>query len=275
MHIFNSPIPAALPVLLLVLHGAAPVWADEGSVKGDSSGFERITAEIETARRDFHRKWMGASSGHGRNVVRREARQYLVWAIVEQIVPAWLGMPWTMAVIQDGLKPDAAFPFEAGKGISCSWFLVSVLRNAGLRFQSPRAFAGSIAVQFQYALAPRDADIHRFFNVSPDRLAKKIAALGEGLYVIGLNCHIGFVYVRGDRVEILHSSYITPARVVVEPVAQSPVIAASEKAGYLVSPIFQDTRLIDHWLTGTKVRFQQRPSKRDTAFPRSGNAAAR
>ena len=253
----TTPVLVAIAVQLAGASG----WCGE-HFEPPNTSFEQTVAEIEAARRAFFSKWREASNQQEKNAVRAEARQYVVHAIVERIIPQWLGMPWTMAVIDDGLRPNAAVPFETGKGISCSWFLVSVLRNAGLRFQSPRTFAGSIAVRFQYALSPRDADLHRFFNVTPSRLEKKIAALGDGLYVVGLNCHIGFVHVEGDRVRILHSSYISPTAVVIEPLAESPAVAASREAGYVVSPLFRDIRLIDYWLTGNKVPFQRRPSSK-------------
>ena len=249
---------ALLAAVLMLQTG----WAGRRAAEHDSAAFERTLAEIEMARKNFQRRLNKASCRQEKDAVRAEARQYVVQAIVEKIIPAWLGVPWTMAVIDDGLQPNATVPFEAGKGISCSWFLVSVLRNAGLRFVSPRAFAGSIAVHFQYALSPRDADLHRFFHVTPSRLAEKIASLGDGLYVIGLNCHIGFVHVAGDRVRILHSSYISPATVVIEPLIESPAVSASQEAGYVVSPLFQDIRLIDYWLTGNKVPFKRRPINR-------------
>ena len=78
---------------------------------------------------------------------------------------------------------------------------------------------------------------------------------GDGLYVIGLNCHIGFLHVEGDRVTFIHSSYTSPYEVVMEPVETSDAISMSEEAGYVVSALFKDNRLIHSWLTGTKVYF--------------------
>ena len=250
---------SAFLVVTFLLHVPETGWAGTSATEFDAAVFEQTLMEIEGARKRFHRDLKDASDRRERNAIREAARKYVVQAIVEKIIPQWRGMPWTMAVIDDGLGPDAAVPFEPGKGISCSWFLVSVLRNAGLRFLSARSFAGTIAVHFQYALSPRDRDLHRFFNITPTRLAKKIADLGDGLYVIGLNCHIGFVHVAGDNVRILHSSYISPATVVIERLVESPAVAASQEAGYVVSPLFQDIRLIDHWITGNQVPFKRRP----------------
>jgi hypothetical protein len=42
-----------------------------------------------------------------------------------------------------------------------------------------------------------------------------------------------------------------------EALAESPAIAASRRAGYFVTPLFEDDRLIDLWLTAEPVSFQK------------------
>ncbi len=224
--------------------------------------FQSKLERLDEARRSLFRELRSARGAAAKDAVRAEAKALLIRSIVDEIVPAWLGMPWTMAVIDDGLKPNAAYPFEEGKGVSCSWFVVSVLRNAGVRFVNPRDFAGTISIHFQWAMTPRKRDIHRYHGVTPKKLKQKLKTLGDGLYIVGLNCHIGFLHVAGDRVDFLHSSYIDPQEVVVEPVERSPAIEMSEDAGYVVSPLFQDRRLIDFWLSGTRIPFQKWSAKK-------------
>ena len=242
------PLVLILPVLTISA-------AFEISAGGES--FDEKTARIERVRADFQARWKKADREERRSI-RLEAREFAVDAIANDIVPAWLGTTWTMAVIRDGLKPNARRPGQEGAGISCSWFVVRVLENAGLRFANNNAFAGTIAVHFQRALAPKKKDLHRYWNVTPAQLKERFVTLGDGLYVIGLNCHIGFVHVDGGRVRFLHSSYVDPYEVVIEELETSDAILLSEDAGYVVSPLFQDNRLIDYWITGAKVPFSGR-----------------
>jgi hypothetical protein len=227
-------------------------------VRRDEQQFNQTLTQLANDRKALFKDFKKANR-QGKSRIREQARRRVIRAIVRDIIPTWLGTPWTMAVIRDGLKPNAAHPFEKGKGISCSWFIVSVLRNAGLRFVNPRHFAGTISIHLQYALTPRKRAIHRYANTSPEQLKEKMRKLGDGLYVIGLDCHVGFVYVENETVNFLHSSYTGPTEVVVEPLDRSAAIHNSESTGYVVSPIFQDVRLIDHWLLGAKVPFQKYP----------------
>ena len=230
-----------------------------GAAAGDEGREERYRAsmeQLEARRVELGERYAAASSKSQRTAVREEAREVVIGAIVDEIIPAWKGKPWTMAAIDDGLRPDARDPFE-DKGVSCSWFVVSVLENAGLRLSTARRFAGTIAVHLQHALSPGKGDIHRFWNTTPRELEGKLAALGDGLYVVGLNCHVGFIHVSGGEARFMHSSYVEPYRVVVEDLTTSPAIAYSQDAGYVVSPLFEDVRLIDHWLTGRPVQFEK------------------
>jgi hypothetical protein len=54
----------------------------------------------------------------------------------------------------------------------------------------------------------------------------------------------------------VHASYTGPQVVVDEPLEHAAAIAASQRAGYFVSPVFQDERLVEMWLRGTPVPLQ-------------------
>jgi len=231
------------------LHGDKPPVAFSQTLEG-----------IQKQRESLHARWKRAprNAPDGRDtkaLVIQESQTFLMRTIIDDIVPAWHGMPWTMAVILDGLKPDAAYPFEPGKGISCSWFVVSVLENLGFKFKSKRKFAGSIAIELQRSLAANKKEIHRYFGHSPTKLKKKLIGLGDGIYIIGLNCHIGFVTVDRGKVLFHHSSYVEPYIVVTEELEKSQAISLSEDAGYVVSPL-TTRHLTLKWLAGQPLKFK-------------------
>lgn len=206
--------------------------------------FAATQAAIEAERVRLAGRYAGASTQAARAAVRAEARGYVYAAIVREIFPAWMGMPW-------GLGPNSTAnrPHAPGMTVACGYFVSGVLENAGLRV--PR---------FKYAQAPALAvqrtlseDVHRYFSVPGEVLAAKIAALGEGLYIIGLNNHIGFVVVDAAGVHLVHASYTDGQVVIDEPLATARAIANSREKGYFVSPVLQDERTIDLWLRGAAV----------------------
>lgn len=243
--------------LLLTLAGctvepaAAAVVADAPEVvtpAHDAAAYEAALARVESRRAGLARKLAASDSGAERAELRAEARAAVKAAIRGTIWPAWSGVPW-------GLGPNSTplRPHQPGTEIACGYFVSSVLENAGLRLGTRFTYAQAPALQVQRTLAPNEADLHRFFSIPGDALARRIAGLGEGIYIIGLNNHIGFVDVEGGEVSIVHASYTGEQKVTREPLATAEVIANSRAAGYFVTPLFHDDRLVDHWLRGEPV----------------------
>jgi len=211
--------------------------------------FPTVLSEIRIQQADFRMRWKQAKDGEDRDRIRDQARKFVVKTITRQIFPPWMGTPWHM-----GEDDDAAMPHQKGKRISCSMFVTAVLQNAGLQLDNRKRWADSRALYIQRSLAPDPADLHRFFSVPPDELAKKLRKLEDGLYLIGLNCHVGFIVIQNKKVRFVHSNYVDPEEGVVdEPLEASQAILNSQPTGYWVTPIFKDDRLIEFWLEGKPV----------------------
>jgi hypothetical protein len=240
-------------VLSMILLGCGePAAAREVAVVEtaghDAAAYEATLARIEARRAALAGRFAAAETRAARAAIRTEARDFVVAAIRDEIWPAWLGTPWGLGRDSTPLRPHAP-----GTVIACGYFVSSVLENAGLRLGTRFTYAQAPALQVQRTLAPESRDLHRFFSVPGDELARKIAALGDGLYIVGLNNHIGFVDVRGGAVDIVHASYTGEQVVTREPLATARVIANSRAAGYFVTPVFHDDRLVEAWLRGATV----------------------
>lgn len=218
------------------------------AAEGTADGFEATLAAIEAERQRLAGLYARADAEDRRAALRAEARAYVRAAIVREIFPAWLGMSW-------GLGPNSTAnrPHAPGMTVACGYFVSSVLENAGLRLKTRFSYAQAPALRVQKTLAPRAADLHRYFSVSGEALAGKIAGLGEGLYIIGLANHIGFVVVDAAGVRLVHASYTDDQVVISEPLATARAIADSRPKGYFVTPVMHDDRLADLWLRGVAV----------------------
>ncbi len=229
-----------------------PALRERGQARHDPHAYEAALARVEARREALGRRLRAADSGAERAEVRNEARAYALQAMREVIFPAWMGTPW-------GLGPNSTptRPHQPDTVIACGYFISSALENLGLRLDTRFRFAQAPALHAQRSLAPARADLHRYFSVPGDRLARDIVALGEGLYIIGLNNHIAFVDVRAGEARLVHASYTDEQVVIDEPLATAQVIANSRTAGYFVTPLLQDERLIDRWLRGEPVALQK------------------
>ena len=209
----------------------------------DAAQFRRVLDDVSARRADLGARYASARGSRARAVIRDEARSFIVETLRRQIFPAWMGMP-----SGGGVQATASRPHEPGMYISCSYFLTAALQNAGLVLESRARFAQAPAAWIERALLPPGGQIHRYGNLSPEDLERRLVELGEGLYVVGLNIHVGFIVVRDGHARFVHSSYTPPGTVVDEPVVSSMAIALSQSKGYWVSPLFKDDRIVEMWL---------------------------
>jgi len=215
----------------------------------DPAQFRRVLDDVSARRADLGARYASARGSRARAAIRDEARSFIVETLRRQIFPAWMGMP-----SGGGRTSTASLPHEPGMYISCSYFLTAALQNAGLVLESRTRFAQAPASWIQRALLPAGVPVHRYGNITPAELERRLVDnLGDGLYVVGLDIHVGFIDVRDGRATFVHSSYTPPGTVVDEPVVTSEAIANSQRKGYWVSPLFRDDRLVDLWLRRTPV----------------------
>jgi hypothetical protein len=214
----------------------------------DPDAYEAALRGLESQRLALHERYRQATSPAERTAIREHARRLVLTTITDQVFPAWMGTPW-------GLGPEstAIRPHQSGKVVGCSYFVTGVLLNAGLRLSSRARFAQAPSALMQQALTPARRDLHRIPGMPMAQLARRLLALGDGVYVVGLNIHTGFLVIRNGQVRVVHASYTPPQEVVDEPLDTSLVIVYSARRGYVVTPLFADDRLVDHWLSGRPV----------------------
>ncbi len=206
--------------------------------------FAQRLAALAADRARLAQAYLRASSKRQRSRVLEQARQRVVDALIDDVLPAWLGTPWDF-------NGTAA---EPGRGpVACGYFVSAALANAGLNLSRVR-FGQSAALVIQRALEPRGEQLHRYFSIPPAELERRLGKLSDGLYVIGLDIHVGFVTIRRGSVRLVHASYTDKRRVTNERLATAKAIANSQPKGYFVSPVFQDDRLVIAWLKGSRVR---------------------
>jgi hypothetical protein len=249
-------VTATAASVLAVLSGLAPAPAraqSEGppstSEAAGRAAFADVLSRVAAKREGLAARYASARDRRARAAVLDQARSFIVETLVSEIFPAWMGMP-----SGGGPTATASLPHEPGMCISCSYFLTAALQNAGLKLESRKRFAQAPATWIQQALLPPGARVSRYGNLTPEALERRLVAdLGDGLCVIGLDIHVGFLVIRNGRVSFVHSSYTPPGTVVDEPLASSLAIANSQRKGYWVSPLFRDDRLVDLWLRGRPV----------------------
>lgn len=79
-----------------------------------------------------------------------------------------------------------------------------------------------------------------------------LAAEPDGLFVIGLDNHIGYLLKRKTEMFFLHSSYLDPVAVVLEKASESDALAGHEN--YLLARLSGNEELVEQWLTKAEIK---------------------
>jgi len=222
--------------------GAAAPAAEPGSAQPPppppaSAG---VLDDIAARRTAFRQAFLSRKSAAARRTVLKEAARYLEGALIDTVLPRWDGTPWAFSGTSTTPRTGS---------IACGYFLSTTLEEAGLQVER-RRLAQQAAEDIIETLAPPEA-IARFSDVPVERFEAAVAARGDGLYVVGLDIHVGFLIVRGGEVLFHHSSYVGPVSVVREAAVASSPLAQSRYR--VIGKLFTEDALIEAWIRGTPI----------------------
>ena len=147
--------------------------------------------------------------------------------------PKWFGTPWdfngTSTVPKKGL-------------IACGYFVTTVLQHSG--FKIPRVKWAQMASEGMIKKICKD--IKRFHNAPIEQVAAYLNKKPDGLYIVGMDSHVGFLYRTGTKMRFVHSNYYQAQIGVMseELAGQNPL----DDSGYLVIGRLFDDEMIRKWI---------------------------
>jgi hypothetical protein len=157
--------------------------------------------------------------------------------LVDRIIPHWYGTPWSFG-------GHTAVPNQ-GK-IACGYFISTTLRDMGIKLNRYKLAQKSPIDEAQVISC--GSEIYSVVEDSPEKAFAEIDRLTrEGLHFIGFDeGHVGYLLKREGELLLIHSNYLSPNSVCIEPLKESRVFKSFSKF-HLVN-ISNNNRLIQHWL---------------------------
>lgn len=206
------------------------------------AAYPDIVAAAEDERRKLAAEWR-AARGADRDRALDRAAAALSRIVTDRILPAWNGTPWSFSGTAE--SPGA-------KPIACGYFVSTALEAAGLRVER-RRLAQQAAEYIVLSLVPAER-IARFRRASLDAFLAAVARSGDGLYVVGLDYHVGFLIVKDGRAFFHHSS-LEAGGVIREPAVLSHALARSS---YRVVGKLFDREVARSWLAQSAIATRTR-----------------
>lgn len=169
---------------------------EEMQIKGNLPPYEDLISSVETQRTVFQKEYTKADETRKREI-EEEAASYLLEKVTTDFFNQWRGTEWDF-------NGTTRTP-RKGK-IACGYFITTLLTDAG--FKIPRVKWAQQASE--YYITRMTSDVKRFSNRSAESMKEYFLKTPDGLYIAGLDSHVGFVYKSGDEVTFTHASYYDP-----------------------------------------------------------------
>ncbi len=223
-------------IFLLVVVGAVAGATPE-------QPYSALITRIEADRQIQAAAFRAAKTPAAKRAVLIRARATLETAIATEILPRWLGTTWAF-------HGTTQVP---GQGeIACGYLVSTVLRDAGLPVKRV-ALARQASENIIRSLTTRGT-IWRFRNQKVSKVIDQVRAAGEGIYLIGLDYHVGFLVHRGRKVEMCHASVLGAG----ETVCEDALLAEAMVSGYHVLGKLFDDALLRRWFDQRTIPIRTR-----------------
>tara|TARA_Y100000310_G_scaffold327449_1_gene393850 strand:+ start:3711 stop:4538 length:828 start_codon:yes stop_codon:yes gene_type:complete len=202
-------------------------------------GYNSMISDIEEEKQGLQARYNAAEPAELEGIV-QESREFITAALVDNIFPFWMGTPWSF-------HGTAEVPFHGS--IACGYFVSTTLEDVG--FDLPRiGLAKEPALNIIKNLTPWEY-INWYSNQKPEDVVKEIEKQGHGIYVVGLDNHVGFMVNDEEGMRFVHSSFFPPQAVS----AQEPLDYFNPfkySKVHAVGKILDDT-LVEKWLRDERI----------------------
>lgn len=247
-------LKAAITAVLLLSLGVGGWWAwktygegifkiviqSESKPEPDAERYATLVSDLERWRGDLRKAHAKARTAEEKAAVENDARVILEM-VMPEMMRCWLGTPYDF-------NGTAEKPGD-GK-VACGYFVSTVIRDAGFRVD-------------RYKLAQQPSEnILRTFLKSEGCLLKVgedfksysewVEGMKPGVYLIGLDSHVGFIVNGADGTRFYHSSGWQKRGVVNEPGDKAGALKYSNWR--MIGGLTSDPDVIRTWLSGVKVK---------------------
>ncbi len=162
--------------------------------------------------------------------------------LVDKIIPHWYGTPWSF-------EGHTALPNQ-GK-IACGYFISTTLRDMGIKLNRYKLAQKSPIDEAK--IISCGSVINSVIQETPEKAFEEIDRLTqEGLHFIGFDKgHVGYLLKRKGELFLIHSNYLSPGSVCIEPLAESRVFRSFSK--FHLVDISNNDVLLQLWLDNGTV----------------------
>lgn len=134
----------------------------------------------------------------------------LSFLLADSLAPYWIGTPWDFNGVSKNPQKGS---------IACGYFVFGLLEDAG--FSLPRIKLSQATSENAIKAMVEESYIKRYSEQPIEDFITSLKTWGDGIYLVGLDYHIGMIQVKNEDVSMIHSSVYYPGSVVIEDASSS------------------------------------------------------
>lgn len=209
-------------------------------IKTHLLAYGNIRNIIHEKRLDYEKEWK--AKPERLLTLQGMAKDYLYHTLTDSVFAYWYGTTWDFNGITE--KP------RKGK-IACGYFVTTTLEHCG--FTLPRVkLAQQAASVIIRTLCPKKS-IKTFNQL--EKLKQYLDTQPEGVYIVGLDTHVGYLWNTPENLHFVHASYSGNKQVSKELWNESIVLGKSKL--FVVGNLLENMNLMNHWIKGTPVQMKE------------------
>lgn len=199
-----------------------------------------LCRNLDRSRLQLKKEWNKSSDKTAREAVLAKARKLLYTTLSDSLFVCWYGTKWDF-------NGTTSCPRQGN--IACGYFVTTVLQQAG--FPLDRVYLAQQASSTMIkALCPAEK-IKTVSNHQQKKLTDHLRSRPDGIFILGLDKHTGFVVKEGDSLDFVHSSFWPQGHVVRVPLEKSEIVKESNY--YVAGELLFSDETIRKWINGEKI----------------------
>ncbi len=164
-------------------------------VAAQTQSYDELKASIVKTREKINAEYLVADS-IGKDSLVKYSQEFLR-NITHEVFTYWYKTEWDFNGITQTPKQ--------GK-IACGYFVTTVIRDVG--FDIPRSAWGQLASETM--IKKINPTVKRFSNKPIEQVTEYLKNRADGIYVVGMDTHVGFISKEGIQIKFIHSNYYKP-----------------------------------------------------------------
>lgn len=236
-----STIVIIILATMLTFKNKEVIIVEAGSevAQQEQNDYDELKTKIQQQQELWAEEWEVASENRQQEIL-EESGEYVTNQLTKNIFKAWYGTPWDYS-------GTTQIPRQGQ--IACGYFVSTTLLHAGFEVERVTLAQQASSNIIKTLCAPNTIKI--FKKVKPFK--NYMSQQADGLYLVGLSKHVGFLWKKGKKMFFIHSSASNGKKTHKESFDKCRSLQKSRT--YVVGHLFPSNNwLMEKWLSTAKIK---------------------